>query len=79
MNFVVEETNCGWGVTYYLSIGGVQLATLVPGYDCTCNPVPKTVTVTDPAGRLALTGLDADSHGLSRLGNRFLCNDRAVG
>ncbi|MBZ5560323.1 MAG: thrombospondin type 3 repeat-containing protein [Acidobacteriia bacterium] len=49
LKFVVEETNCGSGVTYSFTIGGTPIATLHPAYDCTCNPGVKAVTVTDPA------------------------------
>ena len=49
LKFVLAETNCGSGVTYTFSLGGVPVATLTPTYDCTCSPGTKTVTVNDPA------------------------------
>jgi len=49
LRLVLLETNCNWAVTYTFSVGGVQIATLVPAYDCTCGPPTKTLTITDPA------------------------------
>jgi PKD repeat protein len=46
--FVIGETACGSGVVYSLTIGGTQVATMSPTYDCTCTPGSKTVTIADP-------------------------------
>jgi PKD repeat protein len=51
LKFAVIETNCGVGTVYRFKIGGVQVASITPAYDCDCNgaTMTKTVTVTDPA------------------------------
>ena len=49
LKFVIHETNCGTGAAYRFKIGGLQVATITPAYDCDCNAAAKTVTITDPA------------------------------
>lgn len=49
LRFIVNETNCGTGPVYRFTIGGVQVATITPAYDCDCSAALKTVTITDPA------------------------------
>ena len=49
LKFVIQETNCGTGAVYRFKIGGVQIASITPAYDCDCNAAVKTVTITDPA------------------------------
>ena len=49
LRFALLETSCGSGLQYAFSLGGVDIATLTPTNDCTCQPPTKYVEVSDPA------------------------------